>query len=359
MRFGQRIGIFTIALLLFLIPATLAAANYSVVKKDVDGYVTYHLRDAGRKMDVGIVPGIGNFVYQFKQGRNNILIPATSLKTYARNRGIDCGIPMLAPWADRIDHDYYYFQNKKYLLNGSLGNFLTTPPYNYPIHGTVEFNPHWKVIRQGASEATGAYITSRLEYYKYPGLMEQFPFAQVYEITYRLKDGKLENTTRVINVGKSALPVFVGYHPFFRPDGPREDWTVSIQARKHWKVNNYKALIPTGETEPTDDFLPHAQRFTLGKRFFDDSFSDLVRNSQGLGRYWVQGKTEKVELVFGKGFNFGHVWSPPSKTLICLEPLTEITNAFNLNHEGKYPGLTVLGPGKTYTAHFWVVPSGY
>ncbi len=359
MRLGQRSSILSMALLFSLIPASLAAANYSVVKRMVDGYATYHLLDASRKMDVGIVPGIGNFVYQFKEGGNNVLVPAGSLKTYAQNRQIDCGIPLLAPWADRIDHYYYYFQNKKYLLNGSLGNFLTTPPYNFPIHGTVVFNPNWEVIKQGASEAGGAYITSRLEYYKYPGLVEQFPFAQIYEITYRLKDGKLENTTRVINIGKSALPVFLGYHPFFRPDGPREDWTVSIQAAKHWKVDSYKRLIPTGETEPTDNYVPHASEFTLGKKFFDDSFSGLERNAQGLGHYWVKGKTEKVELVFGKGFTFGHVWAPLDKTLICLEPETSITNAFNLNHEGKFPGLTVLEPGKTFKASFWIVPSGY
>ncbi len=78
-----------------------------------------------------------------------------------------------------------------------------------------------------------------------------------------------------------------------------------------------------------------------------------------MGHYWVKGKTEKVELVFGKGFTFGHVWAPLDKTLICLEPETSITNAFNLNHEGKFPGLTVLEPGKTFKASFWIVPSGY
>lgn len=345
--------------LVLLIPASLAAGSYSVAKKKVDGFVTYHLLDASRKMDVGIVPGIGNLVYQFKAGGKDVLVPAESLKTYYQDQHISCGIPLMAPWADRIDQEYYYFQDRKYLLNSSLGNFLHTPPYNFPIHGTVVFNPHWEVIDSGASDAGGAFITSRLEYYKYPGLAEQFPFAQTYEITYRLKDGKLENTTKVINVGQSTLPVFFGYHPFFQLDGPRENWTVSIQAEKHWKVDNYTRLIPTGKTEPANRFVPHIEEFTLGERFFDDSFSGLIRNARGLGRYWVKGKTEKVELVFGKGFEFGHVWAPLNKTVICLEPETAITNAFNLNHEGKFPGLIVLEPRKTYKASFWVVPSGY
>jgi aldose 1-epimerase len=358
MKLGPRACIFLMTFFV-LLPASLAAANYSVTKETVDGYTTYHLHDASRKMEVAIAPGLGNFVYQFTADGKNVLIPAPSLKTYFQDHKFCCGIPFLAPWANRIDHEYYWFQNKKYLLNSTLGNILHTPPYNLPIHGTVVFNPQWQVIHSGATEATGAYITSRLEYYKYPDLMAQFPFALTYQVTYRLKDGKLENTTEVANVSARALPVYFGYHPYLRPDGPREDWTVSIEARKHWKVDNHKRLIPTGETEPADRFLPHASDFTLGKKFLDDAFSGLERDSRGLGHYWVKGKTEKVELVFGKEFNFGHVYAPLGQTLICMEPETAVTNAFNLNHAGKFPELIVLEPGKTFKASFWIVPSGY
>ncbi len=347
------------AVFLFFLPAFLPAGIYSVKKKVVDGYVAYQLVDSGRKMDVGIAPGLGNLVYQFKDHGKDVLVPTGPLNTYFERHKVCCGIPFLAPWANRIDHEYYYFQNKKYLLNSTLGFILHVPPDNLPIHGTLLFNPHWKVIRSGASDSTGAFITSRLDYYKYPALMAQFPFAQAYEVTYRLKDGKLQNTTEVFNLSASRMPVFFGYHPFFRPDGPREDWTVSIQARKHWKVDNHQRLIPTGETEPADRFLPHAGSFTLGKTFLDDAFSDLDRNSNGLGHYWVKGKTEKVELVFGKGLNFGHVYAPLDKSIICMEPETAVTNAFNLNHQGKFPDLIVLAPGKTFKASFWIVPSGY
>ena len=358
MKFGRCACIFAMAFL-FLLPAARAAGNYSVKRKMVDGYITYQLVDAGRRMEVGVVPGLGNFVYEFTADGKNVLIPAASLKAYFQNHEFCCGIPFLAPWANRIDHEYYYFQNKKYLLNLTLGNILLNPPYNFPIHGTVVFNPHWEVIDSGASDSAGAFITSRLEYYKYPDLMAQFPFAQTYQVTYRLKDGKLENTTQVADQSRSALPVFFGYHPYFRPDGPREDWTVSIEARTHWKVDNHKRLIPTGETEPAERFLPHARDFTLGKKFLDDAFSGLERDSHGLGHYWVKGKTQKVELIFGKGFNFGHVYAPLDQTLICMEPETAVTDAFNLNHEGKFPDLVVLEPGKTFEASFWIVPSGY
>jgi len=339
--------------------STLASGNYSVAQKVVEGHMTYHLLDSSRKMDFGVVPDMGNFAYEFKVNGKDVLIPTDSFKSYLDKHWFCCGIPFLAPWANRIDRDEYYFEGKKFLLNDALGNILRVPPTNFPIHGVLVFDTRWQVVKTDASDREGAFVTSRLEFYKYPDLMAQFPFALVYEITYRLKNGKLQNTTQVTNVSKSPLPVFFGYHPYFRPDGPREDWTVSIDAGKHWVVDDHERLIPTGETEPADKYLPHNQEFKLNKTFIDDAFSDLVRDREGLGHYWVKGQTERIELVFGREYDVGHAYAPLNNTLICLEPETAVTNAFNLNHEGKYPALIVLEPGKVFAADFWIVPSGF
>jgi aldose 1-epimerase len=332
--------------------------NYSVVKKVVEGHTTYHLLDSTRKMELGIVPDIGNFADEFKANGKDVLITPPSLKEYLEKHWFGWGIPFLAPYANRIDHDYYYFQGKKYLLNDALGNILRVPPANLPLHGLLVFSPHWKVVETRGSAGEGAFLTSRLEFYKYPELMAQFPFAQVYVVTYRLKDGRLECTTRVTNVGKSAMPVHFGYHPYFRPDGPRAEWTLSIGAQKHWIVN--KALIPSSETEPTDSYLPGATRtFTLGKTFIDDGFSDFARDTKGLGHIWVKGRSEKIEVIYGQGYGHAIVYAPLDNTLICLEPQTGPTNAFNLTQEGKFKGLIVLEPGKTFEATYWIVPTGF
>lgn len=341
------------------LPAALAAGNYSVSKQVVEGHTTYHLLDASRKMDFGVVPDMGNFAYQFKVNGKDVLIPPDSLTSYLEKHWFCCGIPFLAPWANRIDRDDYFFEGKKYLLNNELGNLLHVPPFNLVIHGLVVSDTRWQVVKSGASDAEGAFVTSRLDFYKYPDLMAQFPFAQVYEITYRLKGGKLGNLTRVINKSAADIPVHFGYHPYFRPDGPREDWQVSINAKVHWKADSHERLIPTGETEPAGSFLPHIEDFKLEKTFIDDAFSELARDAPGLARYSVKGKTEKVEVVFGKEYDFGHVYAPLDNALICFEPETGPTNAFNLNHEGKFPGLVVLKPGKTFEAHFWIVPTGF
>ena len=332
--------------------------NYSVVKKEVGGHVTYHLLDRARKIDLGIVPDIGNFAYEFKVNGKDVLITPDSLQAYLARHWFGWGIPFLAPFANRIDRDYYYFQGKKYLLNDNLGNLLRVPPANLVLHGLLVYEPHWEVAESGASEADGAFITSHLDFYKYPDLMAQFPFAHVYDLTYRLKDGKLECTTKVTNVSKAVMPVHFGYHPYFRPDGPREEWTLGIGAEEH--VLASETLVPTGETEPTESYLPGSSKgITLGQRFLDGGYCKFRRDAEGLGHIWVKGKTQKIEVVYGKEFDNAIVYAPLDNLLFCIEPQTGPTNAFNLAHEGKIKSLDTLDPGKTFQATYWIVPTGF
>ena len=93
-------------------------------------------------------------------------------------------------------------------------------------------------MKKGASAAEGAFLTSRVDFYRYPDLMAQFPFAHIIDVTYRLKDGKLETTTEITNLSRADMPVMLGFHPYFHVDGPREDWTLSIGAANHWLLND-------------------------------------------------------------------------------------------------------------------------
>jgi aldose 1-epimerase len=336
----------------------LAVGNYSVTKKVVEGHTTYHLLDSGRQMDFGLVPDMGNFGYEFKVKGQDVLIPLESFKTYLEKRSFCCGIPFLSPWANRLSDDYYFFQNKKYLLNDSLDNFRRDQ-FKQPIHGLLAFDSRWEVVKSGASNSEGAFITSRLDFYKYPDLMAQFPFAYTVEITYRLKDGNLENSTTVKNISNADMPVMMAYHPYFHPGGDREKWEVSIGTQTYWLPS--PQLISTGETEPIDKFLPGAAHFTLGRNVLDSVFSTFDRSADGLGRTWVKSDSRKIEVEFSKEFDFAVVYAPLTNAtpFICFEPQTGPTNSFNLNHEGKFQGLVSLGPGKTFTARFWIVPTGF
>ena len=332
--------------------------NYAVTKKNVEGHLTYHLIDRKRRMDFGLVPDIGNLGYEFKVNGNDALFLPDTFAEYLPKQSLGGGIPFLAPFANRIDGESYYFQGKKYLLNDSLGNLIRARGSNLPIHGLVVRDPRWQVAKTGASDKDGAFVVSRLEFYRYPELMAQFPFAHVWQVTYRLKDGKLECRTQVKNLGGSPMPVHFGYHPYFCPDGSREDWTLHLAARQHWVVSD--TLVPTGELEPAETFLPGSTEvLTLGKTYIDGAFAGLVRDAKGLAHFWVAGKTRKIEVVFDQGYEVAIAYAPLDREMICLEPQTGPTNAFNLYHQGKYQNLVVLDPVKTFQARFWVIPYGF
>ena len=83
-----------------------------------------------------------------------------------------------------------------------------------------------------AADSRSAHLTSRLQFWKYPDLMAQWPFAQEYEVTYSLADGVLEVKTTITNLSADPMPVIIGFHPFFQIPGiPRDEWIAHLSAR--------------------------------------------------------------------------------------------------------------------------------
>src|SRR5437762_363227 len=82
------------------------------------------------------------------------------------------------------------------------------------------------------ADASSAWVTSRLEFFKQPDWMAQFPFAHTISVTHRLQDGALDIAIELRNLSAEPMPVAIGFHPYFRvDDAPRDAWTIAIGAR--------------------------------------------------------------------------------------------------------------------------------
>jgi aldose 1-epimerase len=226
-----------------------------------------------------------------------------------------------------------------------------------PIHGLIRDSSLWQVTDVG-TDKNSAHVTSKLEFWKYPELMKQWPFAHEYEMTYRLADGELEVRTTVTNLSAEPMPISIGFHPYYRiPDVPRDEWLGHIPARRH--VVTDSRLIPTGEFKPMD--LPNP--FPLKGRTLDDGFIDLERDAQQRAHFFIQSGGKRVEAIFGPKYQAAVVWEPNNadgspREFICFEPMAGVTNAINLNHAGKYPELQTVPPGGKWTESFWIRTSG-
>ena len=142
--------------------------------------------------------------------------------------------------------------------------------------------------------------------------MKQFPFAHTITMTYRVADGALEVRTRLDNLSTEPMPVVIGYHPIYElPDGNRNDWTVSADAKTHWI--EIPQRLPTGETQPIEKFFG-SDRTAIQLRKYalvDDVFTDLVRDANGRATMKLMYNGKELHAILGPKYKTVLMWSTP------------------------------------------------
>jgi aldose 1-epimerase len=315
------------------------------------------LEDAKTQTVVSLLPAIGNVAFSMKvKGQDILRWPYASVEEFAARPALS-GIPFLGPWANRLDEQAFYANGKRYPFDMELGN-VRGP---IPIHGFLSAAP-WQLVAAKADEHSAS-VATRLEFFRQPAWMKQFPFAHTIDMIHRLQDGVLQVQTRITNHSAEPMPVAVGFHPYYKlTDSPREEWTISVGARTHWILSPQK--IPTGETEPIDRLFADPQGASLKDYNLDDVFSDLTPDAQGRAHMIVRGKRQQLDVMLGPNWRSVVVWSPNpgpqiDPNFIAFEPMAGITDAMNLAHKGLYRELQSIAPGGTWEASFWVRPSGF
>ena len=331
------------------------------------------LSDVKNQTVVSLMPSVGNLTFEMRvKGHNVLHFPFESIDDF---HGGFYGIPFLGPWANRLDEPAFYANGRRYAFDMELGNVRGT----IPMHGFLAFTDQWRVVDVQA-DATSAWVTSRLELFRNPLWMKQFPFAHAIELTHRLRDGVLEVRTRIQNMSLEPMPVAIGFHPYFQlTDSLRDEWTISVGARRQWVLADNK--IPTGEIRPIERFIPNPESAALRDYDLDHVFGDLVRDASGRALMSVKGRLQQIDVLLGANYRAVVVYAPrpalpagpggPSpaaappnptaqnRNFICFEPMAGITNAMNAAHKGLYAELQSIPPGGVWEESFWVRPSGF
>ena len=332
-------------------PAALTQSNTLVrYAAHNDGRVV-RLQDATSNTVVSLIPSAGNLAVEMKVKGHDVL---------RAGKDSSSGIPFLAPWADRLDEQAFYANGKRFAFDMDLGNVRG----KYPIHGFLESASEWEVTEL-KSDGQSAWVTSRLEFFKHPLWMKQFPFAHRIEMTHRLQNGVLEVATRIDNMSIEPMPVAIGFHPYFQlTDSPRDEWTISVAARTYWPMG--ENVMPVGTTAPIETFLPNPRAVRLEGLHLDNVFSDLVRGGNGRAVMAMQGKGQRLEVELGPNYRAIVVYAPKpaagdaaARNFVCLEPLAGIINALNLAHKGIYRELQTIPRDGVWRESFWIRPSGF
>ncbi len=161
----------------------------------------------------------------------------------------------------------------------------------------------------------------------------------------------------VENVGDESLPAAVGWHPYFQiPSGKREQCRVHIPARSMVSINNYDDVFPTGDIVPVEgtkfDFRDRSGA-PLKNTYYDDSFTDLERDSEGYSVTEMMDPDARYGVrIFANSINKAvQIYAPPDKNFVAIEPQFNLTDPFNESVWGKNAnkGMAILEPGQSAT----------
>lgn len=283
------------------------------------------LRIARGSLEATFLPDLGMLGVSLRHRGEELLALPGGLDGY--RAGAVTGLPLLAPWANRLGERRYEVDGVAVDLSGLE---LSTDPNGLPIHGTMTAQAGWEVLR--AERST---LVARFDFGARPDLLASFPFPHTLEISATLEPDALAVATTLTATGDRAVPVGFGYHPYLRLPGlARADVRLSLPERRHLALDDRG--LPTGESEdePAED-LP------IGERTFDDHYELGANPLLGL-----TGGGRRLSLEVGVGYRYGQVFAPPGAEFACLEPMTATVNALL---DGGYPRAT---PGSPFTARF-------
>jgi aldose 1-epimerase len=275
-------------------------------------------------LDATFLPELGMLGISLSHRGEELLALPGGLEGY--RAGNVTGLPLLAPWANRLGARRYEVDGLTVDLDGLA---LHTDGRGLPIHGTMSARPGWELVAVGQDS-----LATRFDFGAHPELLASFPFPHELVIDIVVSATTLTMSTTVVPTSDRAVPVSFGYHPYLRVPTARHEVRLRLPDRRHVELDDRG--LPTGAAHAQD-----AEDEPLGTRSFDDLYA--------LGddrRLALSGGGRTVTLEVGDGYRYAQVFAPADADFVCLEPMTAPVNALV---DGGY---AVAPPGGSFTARF-------
>jgi galactose mutarotase-like enzyme len=310
--------------------------DYAVEDTSVEGFPAKKLRSASGELEATFVPSVGMIGCSLRHRGEELLGQRNGLGRYAES-GSTMGIPLLYPWANRLNGMRYEAAGRIVELDAA-SPLIRRDANGLPIHGLLSASRHWRVA---AAEANGerARLRAELSFGARPELLAAFPFPHDVALEVALRRSSVSITTTVRPTSDSPVPISFGFHPYFRlPGVPRGEWIVHLPVRRELLVDGRG--IPTGEGKDVR-IAPGA----LGDRTYDTGYASL----DDPARFVLEGGGRRLAVRFVEGYPFAQVYAPAGAELISYEPMTAPTNALASGRD-----LPLVAPGAEYRATFTI-----
>ena len=149
------------------------------------------------------------------------------------------------------------------------------------------------------------------------------------------------------NEGDAAMPVGLGWHPYF----PRtRETTLTAHVTEIWLTD--PEILPTARVVPAPDRDPRpglaVDRVALDNAFVGWDGHAVVT--------WPE-RGARLRLAASPPLGTLVVYTPPAQPFFCAEPVSHVTDAFNLAAGGQADtGMLILAPGESVRATFTLSP---
>ena len=313
-------------------PSSALVRDAHVREGEVDGYPSIVL-DAG-PTSATFVPGLGMLGTSLRHhGAEYVDLSGGATRVLASHT---TGLPLLAPWANRLSGDHYRVGRRTVDLSGAPG--LHRDGDGLPIHGTMLGRAGWVVTRASSTSTGGARLTAHFDAAHDDAVMASFPFPHELGITATVGPGRLEVTTTVTATSRTRVPVSFGWHPYFRlPDETTADLQLHLPAWRRLQLD--ARMLPTGASVRE----PATQR-TLPPDGLDEAFALPSRGRS----MTLSGRHHALTLTPGAGYHFAQVYNPAGTGTVALEPMVAPIAGLGT------PATPFVEPGDTYAARFRV-----
>jgi len=314
------------------VPATVTEASTA-------GHPTLTLASSDGALDVTFVPSVGMVGASMRHDGTELLGQRGGLAAYAQT-GATFGIPLLHPWANRLDGMRYVIDGREVLLDPAVSP-LHLDGNGLPIHGLLAASPYWEVLGATAGP-DAAVLTARLDFGAHAELLAAFPFPHVVVIEATVSGSALTVLTTVEATGDVPVPISFGYHPYLAlPDVARDEILIGLPVRRQDLLDDRGI-----QTQKTKTVRPGVR--PLAGRAFDDLYGDLSSPAD----FTLEGGGRVVAVHFAEGYPVAQVYAPPGEPFICFEPMTAPTNALVTG-----AGVAAVRSGDRFSARFSITVS--
>jgi aldose 1-epimerase len=252
---------------------------------------------------------------------------AEELDTLEKGKSI-----LLFPFPNRLRDGKYSFEGGHYQF------FQNDPETGNALHG-FGMNTRMEVrnIQLGKEIAT-------LELgYRDDGSRPEYPFSFEFRFLLELSKQGLEGSFIFENTGTTALPVGLGWHPYFQLSSKVDSVRMQLPHCEQIEVDD--RMLPTGQRLPFDRYRSLTQ---IGADNLDNGF--FLTGPEGKAQVLLQGEKGALDYWQATGpgqFNYLQVFTPPHRHSIAVEPMTCNIDAFNNGD-----GLIRLGPSASVETSF-------